>query len=148
MLISFDFSELAAITKRVRRSPEKLRQERNTALKVARKRLAERVDKGFDKSIDPYGARWADITHRDGKPLVDTGNLRRSIRSRTINNKKGGRIVFFENTRYGKYHQNGTRRIRKRAFLPDERGLPESWSKIIRSELRKRLGNKIAGGII
>lgn len=143
LAIAFDFSEIDAIRKRVRRTPEQLRKARHEALKSARARLAAKIQEGFDKSQSPYGNAWHPIRHRPGKPLVDTGNLRRSIRSRTINNKAGGRLRFWDSTDYGFKHQRGIG-VHRRVFLPDSRGLPESWQAIVRSELRKKLGDVFA----
>lgn len=36
---------------------------------------------GFRKSISPDGKSWAPITHRSGRPLIDTGRLRASIQA-------------------------------------------------------------------
>lgn len=41
----------------------------------------------FRQSRNANGERWADITHREGKPLVLTGSLRDSIRRSNTSNK-------------------------------------------------------------
>lgn len=38
-----------------------------------------RIRANFRKSQDPYGNTWAEIKHRKGQPLLDTGMLRNSI---------------------------------------------------------------------
>ena len=141
--ISFDYSEVDAVRKKLRRTPEQLRKARHEALKIARGRLAAKIQEGFDKSRSPYGTAWAPISHRVGKPLIDTGRLRSRISSRTINNKGGGRLTFKDRTAYGYKHQQGIG-VRRRVFLPDERGLPEDWQAIVRSEMRKKLGDVLA----
>jgi len=59
---------------------------------------------GFRSSVDPYGATWAPLSHRKGKPLLDTGRLRNSFSSQA--SADGFRIG--TNVVYAPHHQYGT----------------------------------------
>ena len=146
MQIGYEYSEFQKLSKNLRRAPDKLRIQRHEGLKVARSRLAAKVQKGFDKSKSPYGMQWAPVK-RAGKPLIDTGRLRKSITSKTVNRVRDGEIRFLIGAPYGKYHQNGTQTIKKRTMLPDSRGMPDDWQAIIRNELRKTLGDALAKAV-
>ncbi len=58
----------------------------------------------FEHSRDPDGNPWKPITHRDGKPLLETGRLRNSIRAARIT-PKGFMVV--SNVKYAAIHQYG-----------------------------------------
>ncbi len=65
----------------------------------------------FREGRDPYGARWAALKHRNGKPLLDTGRGRASVTSsRTAD---GFRIGFA--ARYMGFHQDGVDKTYHRA---------------------------------
>lgn len=100
---------------------------------------------GFRNSADPYGQKWEPIEPRwrngrrtPGQPLLDTGRLRNSIRGATTGNS----IRIFTDVEYAQYHQLGMR-VKKRAILPDQRGLPPDWdaeiTKVIRAQLKQIL---------
>lgn len=104
-------------------------------------RLLEKIRLGFRNSTGPYGERWAPIQPRwrnrrrvPGQPLLDTGRLRNSIRGETT----GSSVRIFTDIEYAQYHQLG-QRVRRRAFLPDDRGLPNSWDEVITKAIRARL---------
>ncbi len=61
------------------------------------------VAKGFRQSRDPYGAAWAALKRRSGKPLLDTGRLRNSFSSSTT--PQGFKVG--SNVKYAGIHQNG-----------------------------------------
>ena len=123
---------------------------------------------GFDQSRDPYGAAWAPLTYRVGKPLIKTGLLRSSFKARN----DGDDLVVGTNVFYAPFHQQGAvwkqrkrvqpaskrtgrftkstaassrsvgvpggvRRIPRRPFLPDGRGMPPRWRKAIRDAVRQ-----------
>ena len=107
--------------------------------------LLAKVRLGFRISTDPYGQKWEPIQPRwrnrrrvPGQPLLDTGRLRDSIRGATTGNS----MRIFTDVEYAQYHQLG-QRVKKRAFLPDERGLPPDWdaeiTKVIRAQLKQIL---------
>ncbi|WP_145279522.1 phage virion morphogenesis protein [Pseudomonas sp. URMO17WK12:I11] len=107
--------------------------------------LLAKVRLGFRNSTDPYGQKWEPIQARrrngrriPGQPLLDTGRLRNSIRGATTGNS----MRIFTDVEYAQYHQLG-QRVKKRAFLPDERGLPPDWdaeiTKVIRAQLKQIL---------
>lgn len=82
-----------------------------------------RIKSNFRKSVNPYGEKWADIKHRQGQPLLDTGMLRNSISGEV----RGLSIVLGSPLEYADTHQNGIK-VRQRMFLPStERGLPDKW---------------------
>lgn len=82
-----------------------------------------RIKANFRRSINPYGEKWPDITHRKGQPLLDTGMLRNSISGEV----RGLSIVLGSPLEYADIHQNGIK-VKQRMFLPSkERGLPDKW---------------------
>ncbi|HGY9638062.1 TPA: phage virion morphogenesis protein [Pseudomonas putida] len=82
-----------------------------------------RIKANFRKSQDPYGNTWAEIKHRKGQPLLDTGMLRNSISGEV----RGLSIVLGSPLEYADTHQDGIHVIR-RMFLPNkEKGLPDKW---------------------
>lgn len=82
-----------------------------------------RIKANFRRSINLYGEKWPDITHRKGQPLIDTGMLRNSISGEV----RGLSIVLGSPLEYADTHQNGIK-VQQRMFLPSkERGLPDKW---------------------
>ncbi len=61
------------------------------------------VVKGFRQSRDPYGAAWAALKRRSGKPLLDTGRLRNSFNATPTS--QGFKVG--SNVKYAGIHQNG-----------------------------------------
>ena len=98
--------------------------DKNQALNEIGLKFLNRVRQGFRTSTDPYGNQWPHLKQRRGQPLLDTGTLIKSIRFDVKNNI----LRIGTGVQYGTYHQNGTARIPKRAFIPDERGLPDNWT--------------------
>lgn len=78
------------------------------------------VVRGFDEAHAPSGASWAPLKDGAGRPLDDTGALRRSVRLET--KRLGFRLT--SDTPYGAYHQEGTRTVPARPFLPEEQLSP------------------------
>jgi phage virion morphogenesis protein len=74
------------------------------------KRIAEKmktsVDLRFRRSKDPDGNIWAELKHRQGQPLRDTGRLQRSI-TRTYG-KDFAKVG--TNTIYAPTHQYGAKK--------------------------------------
>lgn len=98
-----------------------------------------RIKANFRKSQDPYGNTWAEIKHRNGQPLIDTGMLRNSI----FGEVRGLSIVIGSPLEYADTHQDGIR-VTRRMFLPSqEKGLPDKWKneyvKIIAKNVEKAL---------
>lgn len=109
--------------------------------RVGQKWIA-RIKKGFYNSHDPYGVPWAALKNpskrRGGpsaKPLLDDGRLVNSLKFY----QEGSKLFVDSNMSYARFHQNGTKRIRQRAFLPDQRGMPDGF----RIDLEQALLNTI-----
>ncbi len=79
------------------------------ALDTLSEQLAEEtiglVREGFENSEDPYGAKWASLKLRDGRPLEDNGHLKSSW-FRKYATRKGFAIANAK--KYAIYHQRGT----------------------------------------
>lgn len=95
------------------------------ALAVDGQRLVRR---GFSESRAPDGRAWAPLKHpRPGGPvLVKTGKLAAAAALYTVD---AGGFVFERVdavTRYGRFHQRGTRRMVDRPFYPER--LPLGWA--------------------
>ncbi|KAF0251989.1 phage virion morphogenesis protein [Pseudomonas putida] len=121
--------ELVANTKQIQFLAEKIRKlgPNNAHIKSGLQEVAavweNRVKSNFRKSQDPYGNTWAEIKHRDGQPLIDTGMLRNSISGEV----RGLSIVLGSPLEYANAHQDGIK-VKQRRFLPTkESGLPDKW---------------------
>jgi phage gpG-like protein len=79
---------------------------------------------GFAAGEDPYGKPWEALRTRKGQPLRDTGRLQNSISFRA----SGTGFSLLTSVVYAPFHQEGTKRIKKRPYFPDERGLPREWA--------------------
>jgi phage gpG-like protein len=98
-----------------------------------------RIKANFRRSVNPYGVKWADIKHRKGQPLIDTGMLRNSIQGEV----RGLSIVLGSSMEYADTHQKGIA-VKQRMFLPvASLGLPDKWKneyvKIITKNVEKAL---------
>lgn len=67
------------------------------------RRLVNDFRMGFRQSLAPDNTPWAPITHRNGKPLLDTARLRNSITSRV----NGKQVEVGTNVEYAKAQQYG-----------------------------------------
>ncbi|WP_376748275.1 phage virion morphogenesis protein [Stutzerimonas nitrititolerans] len=85
-------------------------------------RWVAKIKQCFQRGVDPYGNRWAPITHRQGQPLLDTGRLRNSVK----HNVRGTNLELASNLIYADNHQYGIS-VKQRRFLPDKSGLPKAW---------------------
>lgn len=65
--------------------------------------ILTKVQLGFRTSQSPWGLPWKPITHRKGKPLVDTGRLRSSM-SYAV---KGDTVQIGTNVVYGRFQHFG-----------------------------------------
>lgn len=105
-------------------------------------RWTARIKANFRTSQDPYGNQWAPIKHRKGQPLIDTARLVNSIK----HDVRGLELVMTSPLIYAETHNFGSkdRGIKRRAFLPDDRGLPKKWSEeyetIMAKKIEKALG--------
>lgn len=140
----------------------------STAIKrLIGSRFKALVKECFDQSRDPYGNPWKPLAYRIGKPLILTGALRGSIKSRNTADD----VEVYTDVFYGKFHQGGyvsrvkarqqptsgrtgrfikrpnksskvvrvpggLRAIPARPFFPDGRGMPPSWRKRVRDDIR------------
>lgn len=105
--------------------------------------LQELIDEGFEREVDPYGAKWK--PRKDNEPhkiLGKTGTMRRSIKPRIGRNQ----VRFRASARsrkgfpYPRVHQLGGKRHPRRRFLPDE-GMPDKYGK----RLKKVIWDRILG---
>jgi len=83
----------------------------------------ELVHEGIEAKADPYGRTWKPLKDRSGEPLRDTGRLYNSLSIRS----GGGGFTLQTNVAYAAYHQLGTKRIPRRPYFPDGRGVPTKW---------------------
>lgn len=108
------------------------------AFRVAGRTLVSLAQRGFDTGSDPYGRRWTPLAAEtirqksSSKPLVDTGRLRNSIDY----NSERDSVELYTDVPYAVYHQgtlgsSGGRTLPRRPFLPDDRGLPDRWRRVI-----------------
>lgn len=97
---------------------------------------AELIVAGFSASRAPDGRPWAPLRapRPGGGPLVRTGALR-DLASRP---EVDGDGVTWTSTRYGGFHQRGTRRLPARPFFPDGE-LSSEWEAAITVTLERAL---------
>lgn len=88
------------------------------------KAALELVRDSFGAAQSPEGAAWARLKYRHGRPLVLTGRLLRSVRSRII----ADGIAVTASAPYAGFHQHGTRRMPARPFLPQPGAVPAAWA--------------------
>ena len=122
---------------------------------IAANSLKKTIVNSFDTSTDPFNRKWRDITHRQGKPLVDTGSLRNSIKTRITSsyaivstNKIYAKIQQFGGTikpvrkKYLAFKINGQWRkskevtIHPRPYFPIRDG-KAVWTPELESEIKK-----------
>lgn len=121
MKLAGDFEELAS---------KRFRSQMSRKLAAACLELAY---DGFDRSIDPYGKRWKNPKYRSGKPLLDTGRLRASIRPVASVDL----VALDVNVIYGATHQFGRGPIPQRQFLPiASMGFGGRWRRALTQVMR------------
>lgn len=101
-------------------------------------RWVAKIKQCFQRGVDPYGNRWAPITHRQGQPLLDTGRLRNSVK----HNVRGTNLELASNLIYADNHQYGIT-VKQRRFLPDKSGLPKQWLDEYQKILLENIDNAI-----
>jgi phage gpG-like protein len=107
--VAVDLAPLLAPLARLGYTPQEL----TPALNGLRQLLLTDSRDCFNTGTDPDGKAWAPLKSRRGRPLLDTGRLRGAVTARV----EGARAVVSNNTPYAGYHQGGTRRAPRRAFL-------------------------------
>lgn len=92
----------------------------------------------FDRQEDPYGKRWAP-TVRGGQVLSDTGRLRNSFNapSNTRGYSIGTRV------KYAGFHQDGTRHLKRRSFLPVGGRLGTRWRQAFENIARRMVAREL-----
>jgi len=104
-------------------------------LPVVSEQLAEEslnfAREGFDKSRDPYGAKWKSrkrtTRKNSGKALlVASGVMRKSL---NVAANAAGFVLGFAQS-YATFHQSGTKRMVQRMLVPTAaKGLPSKWAR-------------------
>jgi phage virion morphogenesis protein len=67
--------------------------------------LVNRIRFCFRNSTSPWGTPWAPLRYRKGRPLIDTGRLRRSI----VFKATKGAVEIGTNVKYARVHQFGAK---------------------------------------
>lgn len=95
------------------------------------------IEKGFQITLDPYGATWAPLKRprRGGKVLSRTKAMRRSFRPGRVT-KRG--FTIRTGVGYAGFHQNGKGRM-SRKMIPDEGRPSPRWKKRFERIARKTL---------
>lgn len=75
----------------------------NPVLNALGQKLEDRTKEGFATSTDPYGRQWAPLKTRQGKPLLDRGQLLGSISYQV----EGNSVEIGTNMPYAPTHQFG-----------------------------------------
>lgn len=88
-----------------------------------------RIVERFERSQAPDGSSWAALKTRNGKPLLDTGALRKSIQKQILG---GVSLEIGTNLSYAAFHQFGTKYIPARRFLGTSEALIRQAEELIR----------------
>ena len=91
--------------------------------KAFRNYLIEKIQQNFSNSSEADGTPWAKLKYRVGKPLILTGAMRRSVKSRNTQNG----VSVFTNIYYAGWQNYGTNKIPARRFIPNDNEIPEEW---------------------
>lgn len=129
---------------------ERLADDMQPAMEGIGRALLTRVQFGFRRSQDPWGAPWRPLVLRRGQPLVDTGILRRSMGYRAERHS----VSLGTNIIYAPTHQFGGRgfwgsTIPARPFLPIQNGqvdLPPAWSEDTLNVINRMIRQALRGG--
>ena len=110
--------------------------------------LVDNIKLGFRDGSDPWGRAWEPLKHRDGQPLLDTGELRNSItfragkdRVEVGSNDVSGKVLMHQFGGVSKGRFRGAT-IPARPFLPIRDGsvdMPREWSDEIMDIVREHL---------
>ncbi|QTP59538.1 hypothetical protein HNO53_12920 [Billgrantia antri] len=107
-------------------------------------RLHDLVMAGFDRSEDPYGRAWPGISHREGKPLLDTFNMVSSIDYDVTRRSNGLQVSIGTDVEYAPVHNIGLGHVRQRMFIPtNSNKLPASYNNVIINVITKKLERAI-----
>lgn len=90
--------------------------------------------KSFDKSVSPYGKKFAKLKYRKGKPLVKTGALRASIKPFADSKTFGVKTEKI----YAATHNYGRPPIPQRQFIATN-GVPSDVAAQLRKLITRRL---------
>lgn len=92
---------------------------------------------GFASERDPSGTPWAPLKARTGRILRRSGRLASAFEVRS----DGQGLTVRNATPYAGFHQQGTRRMPRRAMLPSSRhgGLGRLWSRAFSLPIRQLL---------
>jgi phage virion morphogenesis protein len=127
--IQIDTHEVTQALDRLSRASSDLRQ----PLDEIGQTIEDNIALLFRDAESPEGEPWADLKHRVGKPLNDTGRLKNSF----THNVSGNSVEIGTNVEYAITHQKGASKgqyaagvpwgdIPARPFLPDG-SLPAAW---------------------
>lgn len=110
--------------------------------------LVDNIKLGFRDGSDPWGRAWEPLKHRDGQPLLDTGELRNSItfragkdRVEVGSNDTAGKVLMHQFGGVSKGRFRGAT-IPARPFLPIRDGsvdMPSEWTDEIMDIVRDHL---------
>ncbi|MDO6747210.1 phage virion morphogenesis protein [Gilvimarinus sp. 1_MG-2023] len=91
----------------------------------------------FRRSMDPFGNQWAPITHRKGKPLIDTRRMQNSVHMEASDEE----ATVGTNVKYAAVHNFGaTIKPRKGRFLKFKIGDKWVYKKSVVIPARQFLG--------
>jgi len=146
---------------KVKQKLKKVQRASKSLLNIAANSFKKTIVNTFNTSTDPFNRKWRDITHRQGKPLVDTGSLRDSIKIKVTNsyaiistNKIYAKIQQFGGTikpvrkKYLAFKINGQWRrakevtIHPRPYFPIKNG-KAIWTPEIENEIKKEFEKNI-----
>jgi hypothetical protein len=114
------------------------------------KEILSLIDRGFRQSKDPYGSPWeklkpATIKRKGNSRILqgETGDLRSGFKVKDT--PKGFKII--NETPYAVFHQSEEARkiIPRRAMIPDSRGLPSEWARLLSLKVSTALKEYIRG---
>lgn len=90
------------------------------------------VERGFNKTKTPFDERWKELKKPNGKRPLE------GLRDFFDVHVEGKRVILTHKKEYAKYHQDGTKYIPRRQFLPDL-VIPTNWQQKLRVPIQKAI---------
>ena len=129
MAVSITVKGLSKVQKKMNSMLREVKSSPESMNKIGLLGVRDVVDH-FNQSQGPKN-KWPALKYRSGKPLMDKGLLRTSTRFQVRPNL----VKLFNNTKYGKYHQSGTKSIPQRKWMwisiPAIKKMTQTYLKII-----------------
>lgn len=139
-MITFKFKANTGVLRNLLNNLEDQETIKRIAAKATVAPLKRLIKETFDKTADPVGANWAPLKKPTGRPALQ--GLRNFF-----DVKSEEETVFVTNNKpYAVFHQEGTKFIPARKFLPED-FLPTEWQNRIKPSIQRGI-RALLNGIV